>query len=58
MWPTFVLDVFFYTNGDVYFYIAFETVLLHVLYPLPSNIMHPKAMKLKKVPNNQNTLSI
>jgi len=48
----------FDTNGDVYFYIAFVTVSLHVLCPFPSNIMHPKVMKLKRVPNNQNRLNI
>jgi len=30
----------FDTSGDVYSYIAFAIVSLHVLYPLPSNIMH------------------
>jgi len=48
----------FDTNGDVYFYIAFATVSLHVLYPFPSNITHTKVMKLKIVPNNQNRLNI
>jgi len=38
-------------NDDVYFCIGFEPVSLHVFYPLPSNIMHPKFIKLKEIPN-------
>jgi len=42
----------FDTSGDVYSYIAFAIVSLHVLYPLPSNIMHPKCDKRNKKVSN------
>jgi len=38
----------FDTSDDVYSYIAFAIVSLHVLYPLPSNIMHPEYDKIIK----------
>jgi len=41
----------FDVNDDVYFYIGFVVVSLHVFYPLLSNIMHPKVMELKEIPN-------
>jgi len=41
----------FDVNGDACFCIGFATVSMHVFYLLPSNIMHPKVMKLKEISN-------
>jgi len=41
----------FDVNGDICFCIGFAIVSLDVFYLLPSNIIHPKVMKLKEISN-------